>query len=345
MSSIEVFDTVKISVVIPTRNPDPASLERVVEALAGQALPPPQWEVVLVDNGSAPPVSVDSLRRIPASVRRVEEPQPGLSQARRTGVAASRGRLLVFVDDDVLLGADYLETAWSIFVRHPALGTAGGRIVPEFSTSPPAWFDEFAGLLALRSPSLPDVTWSHLPRGAADSHAPSPAACPPGPVQLPAWLPNGAGLLVRREAAEAWIRFSQQAASGPEITDRAGDSLASGGDQDLVLSALRAGWHTGYFSALTVRHLISPARLQENYLARLNHGIQRSWVHVLHRHGLNPWAPIPRWTAPLRKSRAYVRAAAWKSPAHHIRWRGLCGRFDGLADIAPQTNALHTSDD
>ncbi len=329
----------KISVVIPTRSPDPARLERVVEALAGQTLASPQWEVVLVDNGSTPPVSVESLRRIPASVSRVEESQPGLSRARRKGVAAARGRLLVFVDDDVLLAADYLETAWSIFVRHPALGTAGGRIVPEFSAAPPAWFDEFAGLLALRSPSWPDVTWSHLPRGGVDRQAPSPAAFSPGPVQLPAWLPNGAGLLVRREAAEAWIRFAQ-AASGPEITDRAGDSLASGGDQDLVLSALRAGWHTGYFSALMVRHLIPPARLQENYLARLNHGIQRSWVHVLHRHGLNPWPPIARWTAPLRKSRAYLRSAAWKSPAHHIRWRGLCGRFDGLADIARQGNGL-----
>lgn len=340
MPCFESPDIVKISVIIPTRNPDPVSLGRVVDALAIQTLPPSHWEVVLVDNGSTAPVLMDRLPIIPAPARRIAEPRPGLSRARLAGISGARGRLLVFVDDDVLLAADYLETAWSIFARNPALGTAGGRILPEFSASPPAWFGEFSGLLALRSPSLSDVTWSHLPVAAQSPPRIPPPASPSEPVQLPVWLPNGAGLVARREAALAWITAADRNSTAPEITDRTGESFASGGDQDMVLSALRAGWHTGYFPALVVRHLIPAARLRKTYLARLNHGIQRSWVHVLHRHGINPWAPIPRWTAPLRKARAYLRTRAWKSPAHQIRWRGLCGRFDGLADLGARAHPL-----
>lgn len=333
---IEPSDTMRVSVVIPTRNPDPANLNRVANALALQTLPADQWEIVIVDNASTQPVPHSTFMGLRCEVRVVTEPAPGLSRARRRGVEASQGGLLAFVDDDVLPSPGFLETARATFLRLPSLGTAGGNILPEFGSLPPRWFDEFAGLLALREIKGGERILTHLharapgreSQGGNASHAPS------GPVDIPDWLPNGAALLVRREAANAWVARVQTATAGPEITDRVGASLASGGDQDIVLSALLGGWHTGWFPSLEVTHLIPTARLQAAYLARLNQGIQRSWVHVLHRYGLNPWRPISRWTAPLRKSRAYVRSAAWKSPAHRIRWRGLCGRFDGLSDVA-----------
>lgn len=326
----------KISVIIPTRDPDTDTLIRVADALARQTLPVDQWEVVLVDNASLPPVSLDPFKALAAPVRRVEEGVPGLSRARSKGIAEARGPLLVFIDDDVLPAPDFLESACTLFARLPTLGTAGGGIVPEFEVPPPDWFEEFSGLLALRPAPPVEHILSHLPTHPASSPAhDSTQAALSRTFDLPTWLPNGAGLIVRREAAEAWVARQRNHKTGPEITDRVGSSLASGGDQDIVLAALRAGWHTGCFPTLLVRHIIPTARLQPAYLCRLNHGIQRSWVHVLHRYGLNPWNPVPRYSASLRKARAFVRCAAWKSPSHRIRWRGLCGRIDGLADIAP----------
>ncbi len=318
-----------------------STLIRVANALAGQSLPAAHWEVVLVDNASSPPVPLHAFRNLAVPVRRVEEPTPGLSRARLKGITEAGGCLLAFIDDDVLPAPDFLEAACTLFTRLPSLGTAGGGIVPEFAATPPAWFDEFSGLLALRPPPPAECIWSRLPeQPASTSESRTDHCAPTTPVDLPAWLPNGAGMLVRREAAEAWATQYRENAAGPAITDRVGSSLASGGDQDIVLTTLRAGWHTGCFPALSVRHVIPAARLQVSYLARLNYGIQRSWVHVLQRHGLNPWRPIARCSAPLRKARAFVRCAAWKSPSHRIRWRGLCGRFDGLADISANSGTI-----
>lgn len=336
MPCIESANTLKISVIIPTRDPDTETLIRVADALARQTLPADQWEVVLVDNASLPPVSLGPFKALAAPVRRVEEGVPGLSRARSKGIAEARGPLLVFIDDDVLPAPDFLESACTLFARLPTLGTAGGGIVLEFEVPPPDWFEEFSGLLALRPAPPVEHILSHLPTHPASSPAhDSTQATLSKTFDLPTWLPNGAGLIVRRKAAEAWVARQRNNKAGPEITDRVGSSLASGGDQDIVLAALRAGWHTGCFPTLLVRHIIPTARLQPAYLCRLNHGIQRSWVHVLHRYGLNPWNPVPRYSASLRKARAFVRCAAWKSPSHRIRWRGLCGRIDGLADIAP----------
>ena len=57
-----------------------------------------------------------------------------------------------------------------------------------------------------------------------------------------------------------------------------------------------------------------------------------TWVRVLGWHGLCPWPPIARWSVPLRAGRAWWRAQAWRSAAHHIRWRGLVGRFLGALE-------------
>jgi hypothetical protein len=95
------------------------------------------------------------------------------------------------------------------------------------------------------------------------------------------------------------------------------------------LHALAAGWSVGYFPQLCLTHLIPAARLTRDYLARLNHGIAKSWVEVLDRHGIRPWPPIPAWSVPLRKLRARVRFHAWRDTPSYIRWRGACGRLDG----------------
>jgi hypothetical protein len=47
-----------VSVVVPTHNPRPDYLERVLEALRGQMLDQSAWELVVVDNNSQPELRV-----------------------------------------------------------------------------------------------------------------------------------------------------------------------------------------------------------------------------------------------------------------------------------------------
>jgi hypothetical protein len=134
-------------------------------------------------------------------------------------------------------------------------------------------------------------------------------------------------MALRRAAARAWLDHADPSA----LTDRRGRELSSGGDNDIVIHALRAGWRVGYFPDLELAHLIPSGRLDPDYLARLNRGIQRSWLQLLLRHGLSPWPPVSRRSVPLRGAKAWFTHRAWSSPAARIRWQGACGHFEGRA--------------
>jgi len=56
-----MMDSPTASVVIPTRN-RPQALEHCLDALAEQTLPPGSFEVIVVDNGSEPSLSLDPAR-------------------------------------------------------------------------------------------------------------------------------------------------------------------------------------------------------------------------------------------------------------------------------------------
>jgi hypothetical protein len=134
-------------------------------------------------------------------------------------------------------------------------------------------------------------------------------------------------MALRRAALQSWLADP----SADSLPDRRGAALTSSGDNDIVFSVIRAGWQVAYFPDLSLAHLIPAARLQPDYLARLNRGIQISWQRVLARHNANPWPPVAAWTVPLRQAKAWFAHRAWSSPAAHIRWQGACGHFEGRA--------------
>lgn len=302
-----------ISVILPTRNPHAGRLQRTLAGIAAQTFPRAEWELLVVDNGSTPPVSEPAIGALGGRV--VAEPAGGLTRARLAGLHAARGRLVVFVDDDNVLAPHFLQHVCDFFASHPRLGAAGGPVRPEFEEPPPDWARDFYGLLALRDlGSTPLVV-----TGAA--------AAP-----WPDCAPVGAGLCVRRAAADLYIEALHTQPARLAL-DRTGRSLASGGDNDLVFTLLHGGWDVGYFPELALVHLIPSSRLMPDYLARLNEGIMRTWVRVLHLHGQCPWPAISRWTLPVRIARAWWRFTPWRSPAHRIRWRGVVGQFRGQADL------------
>jgi glycosyltransferase involved in cell wall biosynthesis len=308
----------EVSVIIPTHNPNPERLRRVFAGLGAQTLPAGRWETILVDNASVPPVGPPLAA--PANLRLVPEPTLGLTAARRRGFAEGRAPLAVLVDDDNVLAPDYLENVVRIFGAHPELGAIGGRSLPEYERAPEPWQAEFLPLLALRDPG---------------DQARQSRGFPPGngaPREYPSeTAPIGAGMALRQEAVRTWLEAADR--GGP--SDRRGGELTSGGDNDIVLTIMARGWEVGYFPELKLVHLIPASRLEAGYLARLNRGIQKSWMQVLRRHDANPWPPIPRWTVPLRQLKAWFTHRAWSGPAARVRWQGACGHFEGRTPPAP----------
>ena len=314
--------TPTLSVIVPTHRPRPAALRRTLAGLRSQTLAAREWETIVVDNASSPALDASAWRDFaPPNLRLIREPSLGLTPARRRGLAEAAAALCLFVDDDNVLAPDYLAHAFRLFHEQPRVGAFGGRVQPEFEQPPEAWRHEFLPLLALRDLG-PDPQFGRTlrPEGATRN-------------VYPACAPIGAGMALRREALGDWLRQSHDDA----LSDRRGRELSSAGDNDLVFAILQGGWTVAYFPELILTHLIPAARLDAAYLARLNRGIQESWMQVLTKHAANPWPPVAAWTVPLRQIKAWFTHRAWRSPAARIRWQGACGHFAGrLRRISPR---------
>ncbi|MFL5579730.1 MAG: glycosyltransferase, partial [Gemmatimonadaceae bacterium] len=111
-----------LSVVVATYNRR-ASAERLLGELARQSLAPAEFEVIVVDDGSAEPVA-PALRAVPTpfALRVLEQPNAGPAAARHRGILAAEGDVVVIVDDDMRLPPDFLAA-------HRAAHPAGSRRV------------------------------------------------------------------------------------------------------------------------------------------------------------------------------------------------------------------------
>jgi glycosyltransferase involved in cell wall biosynthesis len=257
-------------VVLCTHNPRMDYLERTLVGLRQQTLGRDNWELLVIDNASAPPL----LNRVdlawhPAA-RVIAEEQLGLTPARLCGISQARAEILVFVDDDAVLANDYLQNALQIGVRHTILGAWGGTIRPEFEREPPPWTRKHWLRLAVRT--ITSERWSNF-------------------SGYPETIPWGVGMCVRRTVA---ARYREEVLQDPlrHQLDRSGVSLVSGGDVDLARTAHRLGLGTGLFPELQLTHLIPASRLEETYLLRLVEGQSYSWVMVSALHGEPFDAPI-----------------------------------------------------
>jgi glycosyltransferase involved in cell wall biosynthesis len=235
-----------VSVVIGTYN-RAHLLKGTLEALALQVVPHSlKWELVLVDNNSGDTTAqvVAAFSKTTATpVRYVFEPEPGVSHARNRGIKEARGSIIAFTDDDVLPAPDWIAQLVAAIDRWNAHGV-GGRILPQWETSPPSWLTdsrylrnrlaimefESSRLLALPVTSQPQV-----------------------------W---GANMAFRRELLERVGGFD------PHLGGR-GKKLFRGEETDMIGRALGLGLRIAYDAGLTVFHRIGSDRMRKAYFCRL----------------------------------------------------------------------------
>jgi GT2 family glycosyltransferase len=91
-----------ISIIVPTYN-RLKTVTRTLKSLFAQDYPPDQYEIIVVDDGSADGTS-SALRSLkPACAFRViEQENRGPAAARNTGYRTARAHLVLFLDDDML---------------------------------------------------------------------------------------------------------------------------------------------------------------------------------------------------------------------------------------------------
>ncbi len=109
-----------VSVIIPTHN-RPTLLREAMASVYHQTHS--DWEVVIVDDGSQPPVDEESLRKDFGSRIRVLRNEQPMKQpyARDQGVRVATGDVVIHLDDDDLLAPTALEMGIATLESHPSL--------------------------------------------------------------------------------------------------------------------------------------------------------------------------------------------------------------------------------
>lgn len=251
----------RLEVVVCTYNPNLEYLQRTVDGLRKQTLSQELWAFMIVDNASPTPVAA-SFSDWHRQGRIVKEPEPGLTQARVCGIKNTQSELILFVDDDNVLDPDYLENVLQLADQHPELGAYGaGQILPEFAVEPDADCRRFTKGLALRNYKV--AIWSNDPEDRSN--------------------PWGAGLVVRREVAEEFVRIVTDEPIRKTL-GRTGNKLNSAEDIEFAWIACSSGMAKGIFPQLKIQHLIDAGRVDRGYLARLceGHAFSHSLVKYIH---------------------------------------------------------------
>lgn len=121
-------DAPKISVVVATRE-RPASLRMCLQALF--EVDYPAYEVIVVDNDPLTTATAAMVQEeFDGTVRYVREPDRGLASAHNRGVAEATGKIVAFVDDDVVVDRHWLEAIAEGFAAADDVGCVTGLILP-----------------------------------------------------------------------------------------------------------------------------------------------------------------------------------------------------------------------
>lgn len=217
MTSSHEPGSTDISLIVCTRNRG-RQLAPCLEAMR-QLRFEGSWEIIVVDNGSTddtPAVIKAAAAGMPTRFVSVLQPRPGVSGGRNAGIAASRGRIVAFTDDDCYVEPDFLTEAVRAF-DDERVGYATGRV---------------------------------------ELHDPSDAVITVNPSRTPVRFPArsylhvdriiGANLVFRRSVLERIGGFDEK--MGP------GTSIGGAEDIDLVARASAAGWEGVYRPEMAIRH-------------------------------------------------------------------------------------------
>lgn len=122
-------DKIKLSIVIPTRN-RAAFLGKVLESVAKQPADPDIFEVLVIDNGSADETK-DVAKGFHGKIKNFRyfyDARPGLHVGRNKGLLKSRGELVGYLDDDVILFPNWINTVLKAFEDEETMCMEGSVI-------------------------------------------------------------------------------------------------------------------------------------------------------------------------------------------------------------------------
>jgi glycosyltransferase involved in cell wall biosynthesis len=213
-------------------------------------------ELIVVDNASTDHTRevIERANLTNLSVKYVFEPKQGQCQARNTGVAQSKGNILLWTDDDVRVPYDWVEAMCRPLIEGTFDAVAGGvKMAPHLERS---W-----------------MTIDHK-GGLADTERID-------PVDL-------------KEMVGANMAFSRRILSKVPLfdTELGPGALGFGDDTLFAFQIVEAGFKLGSRLDIYIEHHFDPDRLQRDSYLTSSKKMGSSWAYIdyhWHHRELQPW--------------------------------------------------------
>lgn len=222
-------------------------LQRVLDSFFQQnGLDILEYELIVVDNNSTDDTRmvVDYFFRYP-TVRYVFESKQGVSAARNRGVHESKGEIVAFLDDDVVVDKNWLMNLEQCF-KETGADVVGGRSYLFFEETPPEWLGP-KFMIPLAEVDLGDER-----RVVSNG------------TRL-----FGLNLAIRKEVFNLNRGFV-------ETLGRIGRELMVGEEADLLGKIAGNGRTIVYDPGVIVQHIIDSARMKWDYFTALAVGVSKT---------------------------------------------------------------------
>lgn len=252
---MSIINEVDYSIIICTYNPDERLLRRCLNAVASLHFENFSAEIILVDNNSTTPLKTlnyieDFLGKTSPS-KLIEVAEQGLNHARMAGIKESKGKYVVFFDDDNEPDPDYIKELYQLHTNYPNVAAWGpGNVEVDFIEGVDPGLEHYARA-AFQERHETRVTYSNQ-------------------TSWQACYPFGTGLCLERTYFEAYRLLAEQGVFS--ISDRKGNQLSSGGDTQMVLFCISKGAAAGVAPGLKLTHIVPGKRTGFDYLKRLTYG-------------------------------------------------------------------------
>ncbi|HZW29633.1 MAG TPA: glycosyltransferase, partial [Isosphaeraceae bacterium] len=223
-------------------------------------------------------------------IRRLFEPRQGKSHACNLAVAAARGELMIWTDDDVLVDPDWIATYSEAAARWPDAGYFGGTIQLWFECAPPQWFLDnkyLEAMVAARDLGPEERYLSETEN------------------------PFGANMAIRTE-------LLKENSFDPNLGPRENNNIR--GEESALIGTLRSRGIRGvWVPGARLQHFVVKRRLTRAYLWEFYRGAGRTEARLYPTLEVGKrWGGVPRWL--LRGAVEAWLAAGWKRLWSRSQW-------------------------
>ncbi len=246
---IELMPPTELTIAICTYN-RANYLQDTLTGLTEQTADKDRFEILVINNNSTDQTEAVcrefDMMHPRFNFRWVTESEQGLSPARNRAAKEAASDRLLYIDDDVHLPANFVQTALNYVSENPDIKAAGGRIFVSFDEDEPDWIPrELMPMFGLHD------------LGATDKIYPRDN------------FPRGGNMLIHKEL------FKETGMFDPNL-GRTGASLIGSEEKAFFENVRKKSIPLHYLSDLELHHRIGPKRLEPGYIKDQSIGIGKS---------------------------------------------------------------------